>query len=81
MELLNGATITVTRTGKYLWQVEAGTGTAKLTLTDQGGNVETDITNSLQSIDFTGILNLGERGIVTAVITGDAKCALSFADN
>lgn len=80
MELANGDTLVVTRTGKYVYQVDAGTGTAKLTLTDQSGNLTTDISNSSQSADFTGELNLPQGATITAVITGDAKCALSFAD-
>ena len=81
MQLLTGEPITISRTGIYTYQVEVPTaGTCALTLTDQSGNVESPISNSAKAADFTGELNLGVGQKVTATLTGDAKCALTYAD-
>jgi hypothetical protein len=80
MQLTTGAVLTISRPGVYLYQVDTSVGTAKLTWTDQGGVVSTDITNSSKSADFTGTLSLG-KGTVVATLTGDATAALTFADH
>jgi len=81
MQLLNGEPHVISRTGVYTYQVEVpSAGTCSLTMVDQSGNVSSVITNSSKSADFTGELNLGVGQTITATLTGDALCALTFAD-
>lgn len=75
MELLTGVPKTLS-SGEYFYTVEVSAGTAKLTSNDSG--VISDVTNSDKTANFTGTVKFGNGVIVTAVLTGDAKVAISL---